>query len=494
MLKQPISYNDIIDRFSSKKILVIGDLILDVYIKGVSTRLSPEAPVPVVDVSEKITVLGGAANTACNLKALSAQVSFCSALGTDAAAEEAIQLLKMWDIDVSGILKHSERATLVKTRVMAGERVLVRYDEGTEHPVNELIEQTLSDVLEESYDSYDAILISDYNKGMLTENMIAVVQRLQRRYQKFLVVDSKRLEFFSTLKPDLVKPNYEEVIKLLNAPHQYSGRPEQIPHLAGDLFDKTQAHYTTVTMDAEGSLVFRENQLVHRSFAPFSASPNVAGAGDTYISAFTLGYISADDIPAAAELATAAASIAVNKAQTSVCFKRELRCYFSQQQKCIYSLERLEETCAAYRVNGKRVVFTNGCFDILHSGHVSYLNQARDMGDVLIVGVNTDESIRRLKGERRPINPLEDRLQVLAGLAAVTHVVPFGDVNDDTPIELIKAVKPTVFVKGGDYTRDKLPEADTVDEVGGEIVFIPLIPDQSTTRIIDRIHEPSLAG
>jgi len=177
----------------------------------------------------------------------------------------------------------------------------------------------------------------------------------------------------------------------------------------------------------------------------------------------------------------------VKKESTSSFSSNELRAYFDLNNKYISSAEQLKELCDNYHQQGKRIIFTNGCFDILHSGHVTYLHRVRKLGDILIAGINTDESIKRLKGESRPINPLSDRLQVLAGLSSIDHIVPFGNAADDTPIPVIKLVRPHIFAKGGDYTKDKLPEAAIVEELGGEIIFLPHIPDHSTTEIINRI-------
>jgi D-beta-D-heptose 7-phosphate kinase/D-beta-D-heptose 1-phosphate adenosyltransferase len=214
----------------------------------------------------------------------------------------------------------------------------------------------------------------------------------------------------------------------------------------------------------------------------------VSGAGDTYLSAFVLTYISSGDVVVSTEVATAAATLAVKKESTAICSNAELKSFFNLQTKYIPDVQDLKELCDVYRSEGKRIVFTNGCFDILHSGHVTYLHCAKELGDVLIVGLNSDESIRRLKGESRPINPLPDRLQVLSALSSVDHIIAFGDETDDTPIPLIRTVKPDVFCKGGDYTKDQLPEAATVEESGGKIIFLTHIPDHSTTGIINRIH------
>jgi D-beta-D-heptose 7-phosphate kinase/D-beta-D-heptose 1-phosphate adenosyltransferase len=185
------------------------------------------------------------------------------------------------------------------------------------------------------------------------------------------------------------------------------------------------------------------------------------------------------------------ASIAIAKEGTATCSQAELRSHYQLQSKYIATLPELGEICSAYRNSRKRIVLTNGCFDILHSGHVTYLRKAKELGDVLIVGLNTDESIRRIKGKSRPVNSLADRLQVLAGLSSVDHIAPFGDESDDTPMGLINIVRPDIFAKGGDYLNKELPEASTVEACGGKIVFIDHVPDHSTTRIINRISRIS---
>jgi D-beta-D-heptose 7-phosphate kinase / D-beta-D-heptose 1-phosphate adenosyltransferase len=485
-----INYSNIIEEFTSKRILVIGDLMLDVYLKGSSSRLSPEAPVPVVDVREKVERLGGAANTATNLKSLGAQVTLLSVVGMDDEGSKAIRLLKHAGIDTSRILKFNERLTLVKSRIMAGPHILTRFDTGTDTPVDEKIETLMIRYLEVEYANYDAIVISDYNKGIITAAIRNALTDLQKQHNKFLSVDSKRLDFFKSLTPSFVKPNYEEVLALLNLP-AHSDRVGQLMAAGPALFAATGARIAAITLDSDGALLFSADQVLHQPCAETVNIPNVVGAGDTFVSAFTLSAVSGANIEAAGILACAAASITVGKEGTASCAIHELKFHFNKATKEIQSLDDLSQLCSFYRSLGKRIVFTNGCFDILHSGHVSYLNRARQLGDVLVVGVNNDESIRRFKGASRPINPLSDRIGVLTGLAAIDHVISFGKESDDTPIELIRIVKPDIFVKGGDYTREKLPEASAVEAAGGEIVFLPLVADHSTTQIIQQIHQNS---
>ncbi|HEY0272024.1 MAG TPA: D-glycero-beta-D-manno-heptose 1-phosphate adenylyltransferase, partial [Chitinophaga sp.] len=241
-----------------------------------------------------------------------------------------------------------------------------------------------------------------------------------------------------------------------------------------------------------GAVIFQEGRCQYCCNAvPVASHPNPNGAGDTYISAFTLSVLSGGSLETAAELAGIAAGIGMSKAHTAFCSRDELHNFFISGQKYIPNPATLGKLCARYRAAGKRIVFTNGCFDILHSGHVSYLNRARELGDVLIVAVNNDESIRRLKGDGRPVNPLEDRLAVLSGLSAIDHLVSFGSEGNDTPVPLLEILRPQVFVKGGDYTLKDLPEAPVVAALGGSVVLLPYIPERSTTNIIRRIYRMS---
>ena len=466
---------------------MIGDFILDIYLKGISTRLSPEAPVPVVDIEQRTSFLGGAANAVCNLRSLGADVTYCSVIGNDEEAGEAVRLLKQIGVDPATVLKDPERKTIAKTRVVSGSHVITRFDYGTQQKPGPAITQQLIRFIERNYQQYDAIVLSDYDKGIITVELVAALEKLQNKFSKFVVVDSKRLFFFKSLCPSLVKPNYEEVLKLLNLPHQFTGRVEQIRSASDQLYEKVKAGIMAITLDTEGSVIADRGKVIHRCFAPAISSPHVSGAGDTYLSAFVLSYITCGDCKTSGEIATAAAAIAVKKESTATCGNAELKSYFNLHNKYVTSFQQLKEICEQYHQQGKRIVFTNGCFDILHSGHVTYLHCVKKMGDVLIVGINTDESIKRLKGESRPINPLKERLEVVSGLSSVDHIIPFGNIKDDTPIPIIKIVKPHVFAKGGDYTKDKLPEACVVEKNGGEIVFVPLIPDRSTTNTIKKI-------
>lgn len=481
----------LINNFQRSSVLVLGDLILDTYLRGASTRLTPEAPVPVVNITSHTSVLGGAANTAMNLRYLGAQVTYVGIVGEDIAGKEASELLSKEGVNTR-LISCNSRHTIVKTRVIAGTQLLTRYDEGTEGSVEDDCEAQLIQFLIDTFDDYDAIVIADYDKGMITAPVIATIESLNTIKKKFIAIDAKRLDRYRSLAPSLVKPNYHEMMQLLQLPETAAERAMLLMEMGISIRNVTGAQVVALTLDAEGALIFNEGDLVCHTPAYPVSQLNVSGAGDTYLSTFTMACLAGIDLCDAAELAAAAAAIVINKADTAWCAKGELLAFFSMHNKYLDNPEQLQQVCAVYKEQGRRIVFTNGCFDILHSGHVSYLTRARDLGDILIVGINNDESIRRLKGSTRPINQLQDRMEVLGGLGAVTHIIPFGDPLDDTPVELIRTIAPDVFTKGGDYTRDQLPEAPVVEELGGVVTILPVVPDRSTTSLIRRIHTSPL--
>lgn len=477
-----------ITRFSEYRVLVIGDLMTDRFYHGHSTRLSPEGPVPVVDVDYVSCTPGGAANTAANLAMLGAQVTFCSVAGNDDEARQAIHLLGTRNI-YPLIAMSSNRSTMVKNRIVAGGQILARFDSGTSSPLDAADEAELISLLEEAYQDYDAIVISDYDKGILTPSVIAALQRLRAKHDSFVAVDSRRPAKFCELRPSFVKPNYAEAASMLSLRLQTQHRARQVSAAGDALFKATQAAITALTLDEEGAVLFSEDKPVYTAHARPVQHPNVVGAGDVYTSAFTLSSLAGATIPEAAEIAASAAALALKKQTTACCNWQELLAALAEDHKQLESTAQLQALCDMYRARGRKIVFTNGCFDILHSGHVRYLEQARSKGDVLIVGINNDASIRRMKGPARPVNNLQDRVQVLSALGAVNHIVSFGNEKDDTPCSLIHAIVPDVFVKGGDYAIDDLPEAPLVEELGGKVEILPLVEGRSTTNVIRKIRE-----
>lgn len=476
-----------LDRFRKMRVLVIGESILDVYVRGTTSRLCREAPVPIVDVKDREEVAGGAANTAANIMTLGGKAHFLSVTGCDREGETLMRILAGHGVDTEFVVTRQDRSTLAKYRILVDTQLVVRVDTGSTNPIDSETEQEMIRRLEVLFPICDAVIVSDYKYGIITPGIIQALGELQRRIPKVLVVDSKSLEAYTGIGITAVKPNYGEAIALLNLEKQEDApaRIEQMRVHGRKILDITGAKIVAVTIDTEGAWIFERDRKPYRTYTHPSPHNQAAGAGDTFTSMLTLALAAHAPVATAGDFASAAAAITVRKHGTTPCYHSELVEYFSDGNKHITDLEKLRDLVQQYKQRGLRVVFTNGCFDILHSGHVTYLKQAKALGDILIIGMNTDDSIRRLKGQERPINSLEDRIEVLAALGSVDHVVAF---DEDTPVELIKVVQPDIFVKGGDYTRARLPEAEVIEQLGGRVEILPYVESHSTTSIIERIR------
>ncbi|MBE0475916.1 MAG: D-glycero-beta-D-manno-heptose 1-phosphate adenylyltransferase [Coriobacteriia bacterium] len=473
--------------FAGLRVLVVGDAMLDRYLSGAAHRLCPEAPVPVVDVTERREAPGGAANTALNAAALGAGVSLVALLGGDAEGARLASALSAAGVDLGPCVGVEGRSTLVKQRVAAGGQVLLRLDEGDVLAPDEAAQDRVGEMIGEAWDGHDAVVVSDYAYGAVTPAVIAALGRVQRRSPKVLVADSKHLTGYRHVGVSAVKPNYAGAVSLLGeeAGSDGASRADALAARGERMLALSGARIAAVTLDAEGAIVFERDRAPYRTYARTASSAGPSGAGDTYTCAFALALAAGADTPEAAEIAQAAASVVVAQPGTSTCRAEELAAAIGGLGKAAGCAEEAARRLEPLRASGGRVVLTNGCFDILHRGHVTYLSQAKSLGDVLVVGVNCDEGVRRLKGPGRPVNQLEDRMHVLEALSCVDLVVPFAE---DTPHALISAVRPDVFVKGGDYTLERLPEAELVRTLGGEVRLLPCVQDRSTSGLIDRIR------
>lgn len=475
-----------INRFSGLNVLVIGDAMLDVYLDGSANRICREAPVPIVDIKDVKAVPGGAANTAVNLAQLGAGVHYLSVVGCDHEAELLKEALVRHGLDISLIICDQTRRTLTKQRVAAGNQLLVRFDTGTTEAICGLHEKQMIATLKEKFHEVDAVVVSDYGYGIVTDEIIAVLGVLQRKKENILVIDAKSLDKYSRVGATVAKPNYQELVTLLaiTEPAVIGHRSEQVKLHGRRLLEKTGARYVAATIDIEGAMLFQHGREPYRTFSKPVENTRAAGAGDTYVGALTLALASGASIEVAGEIAKSAAVVILQKSGTATCTQNELSQYFGSSSKYIHDWQELKSHVDIFRKEGKRMVFTNGCFDLLHSGHVTYLEQARALGDILILGLNSDASIKRLKGSNRPINNLHERIRILSGLESVTLITSF---EEDTPISLLDVIRPDVYVKGGDYTLDNLPEAPVVLRYGGKVEIMPFVQDRSTTNIITRI-------
>ncbi|SOD39966.1 D-glycero-beta-D-manno-heptose 1-phosphate adenylyltransferase [Nitrosovibrio sp. Nv4] len=476
----------IINRFGGLKVLVIGDAMLDVYMDGSANRICREAPVPIVDIKEVKAMPGGAANTAVNLAELGAEVHYLSAVGCDREAELLKDTLTGHGLDISLIICDQARRTITKQRVTAGSQLLVRFDSGTTDAVCGEYEQQIIEALKEKFHEVDAVVVSDYGYGIMTDKVIDALGALQGKRENILVIDAKSLDKYSCVGATVAKPNYQELVTLLaiTEPAAIGHRSEQIKLHGQKLLKKTGTKYVAATIDIEGALLFQHGKEPYRTFSKPVENTKAAGAGDTYVSALTLALAGGASIEVAGEIAKSAAVVILQKSGTATCTHNELSQYLGSSSKYIRDWQELKSHVDTFKKEGKRIVFTNGCFDLLHSGHVTYLEQARALGDVLVLGLNSDASIKRLKGSARPINNLYERLRILSGLEAVTLITSF---EEDTPINLLDIIQPDVYVKGGDYTIGNLPEAPIVLGYGGKVEIMPFVQDRSTTNIITRI-------
>jgi D-beta-D-heptose 7-phosphate kinase/D-beta-D-heptose 1-phosphate adenosyltransferase len=474
------------------KVVVVGEAMLDIYLEGSIERLCREAPLPVVDIRECKNVPGGGANTAVNVHELGGQVSFLSVVGNDPQGSLLQQTLRDRGIATDGLIVEPGRRTLAKHRLIGGSQMLARFDQGSGGAISRDSEDRLIQHLSQCFAEADAVIVSDYDYGVFSPRLIQSLASLQRRSPRVMVVDSRRPAALSRIGATAIKPSYEEALRLLETPAgprppagpRHSGRAEFVAAQGERVLDHTGAQIAAITLDRDGAVVIERGRPPYRTYARPMRASRCTGAGDTFASALALA--AGADTPAAAELASAAAAVVVDKDGTATCSARELRDLISGGDKRVASIEELVARLAFYREQGQRIVFTNGCFDILHRGHVTLLNRAKGLGDVLVVGVNADTSIRRLKGAGRPINSLEDRVKVLAALSYIDHIISF---DEDTPSRIIEAIRPDIFVKGGDYTRETLPEAPLVERLGGAVCILPYLEDRSTTGIIERIRQ-----
>jgi D-beta-D-heptose 7-phosphate kinase/D-beta-D-heptose 1-phosphate adenosyltransferase len=480
--------------WQGSRVLVVGESILDAYLTGHVERLCREAPVPILDLDARADAAGGAANTAANVRSLGGEPLFVSVVGADDEGERVRAALAGVGIDEDGLIVSGSRRTLSKQRLLAGEQMLLRFDSGTTAALDRADEAALLAALRSAHASADAVLISDYGYGVVTDAVRATLHELQRERALPLIVDARDLRRYRALRPTAVKPNYAEAIRLLGEPelHDPAARPTQVGAAGARLLELTGASIVALTVDRDGAVAFEAGRPPYRTYARPAASSRAAGAGDTFAAVLALGLSVGLDAPALVDLASAACGIVVTRDGTSTCSARELAAVLATVRgKRVDGPAALEARIARERAAGHRIVFTNGVFDILHRGHVTYLNRAKALGDVLVVAVNDDASVRRLKGNDRPINALDDRLGVLEALSCVDLVVPFAD---PTPIPLIEAARPDVFVKGGDYTRERLPEAPIVERLGGEVRLLPYVADHSTTAIVHRVRGTDVDG
>lgn len=477
----------IVEKFKNLRALVVGDAILDAYLHGTTSKICREAPVPVFNARLEKFFCGGAANTAINLRALGAETVFLTVLGKDAHGSEIVRLLTENQVMTSGIIFSKTRTTIAKKRVVASGNIILRIDEGSTNNIAKKIERQLLETISNEILDCDLLVLSDYDLGLMTTTFISGLKQILTNMPKPLFIDSRNLARFKTLQPFAVKPNYEETTDLLRLqPKTGKARISQVIHEKERLLKITGAENVVVTLDTEGAVVLNKGKAPYLVATVPQNSANTIGAGDTFISALALASALEVPLETAAEIAGAAASVVVQKDETERCTNARLSAWFNPVPKFISCENELSSVVQELKNNGKKIVFTNGCFDLIHKGHVDLLNEAKQFGDVLIVGVNTDESVKKVKGPDRPVIGLQDRIAVLAALESIDYLIAF---EEESPVELIELIRPEAFVKGDDYTAQSIPEWPVLKRMGTKIRIVSSNPEFSTSNIIHKIHE-----
>lgn len=469
----------------SPRILVVGDLILDQYVLGSVERVSPEAPIQVLAVREEQYRLGGAANVANNLVRLGARVRCAGIVGSDADGRRLLAELKGAGVDTSGVVRDPSRPTPLKTRMIAHHQHMLRVDRERTHPLSHTVEARLVSRIRREVRRADLVLLSDYAKGTLTDRVLALFRERGRRGPQ-VIVDPKGRDYSRYRGATAITPNEGEASLATGIPIRDD---ESLRRAAKRLLEDLSLRFVVITRGERGMylLEWSGKEVV----VPSEAREvfDVTGAGDTVLA--TLGLVIAAGHPPepAVRLANTAGGLKVEKLGTATLTRDEILARLAEHHRAtegkVLSARRLASMIEGHRARGESIVFTNGCFDLLHAGHVRSLRFARAQGDVLVVAINSDAGVRRLKGDGRPILPAAERAEMLAALEDVDYVTIF---DDPTPVRLLRLLKPDVLVKGGSYGHDGVVGHEVVEKYGGRVALAPMTPGVSTSDLMKRIR------
>ncbi|WP_203414763.1 D-glycero-beta-D-manno-heptose-7-phosphate kinase [Entomobacter blattae] len=478
--------------FSAITVLCLGDIMLDCYKYGTMERISPEAPVPVLHLSHAKEMPGGAGNVVSNITSLGGKALLIGLVGYDTAAERLKSLLGDQIGSQVFFIPTSQRSTICKTRFIASHQQVVRTDEESRAAATEEEIVQLKKMVKTHIGSANAVIISDYGKGVCTPEVIAYTIEQAKAFHIPVFVDPKTPDFSRYKGAYCVTPNVKE---LLAAQPLYEESEEALAEAAYTIIDTAHIHSVLVTRSEKGMMLVENTKAVHAVPTRAREVFDVSGAGDTVIAALVLAHSSGFNLVQAMHIANAAAGVVVGKLGTASASIAEVTAELSAQDKNssanrpimapILSLLDLKQQVHQWREQGLSIGFTNGCFDLLHPGHIQLLMQARQQCERLIVALNTDESVQRLKGAQRPISPLSARSAVMAAIRYVDAVTVF---SEDTPYNLIEAILPDVLIKGGDYTLKTVIGADIVSAAGGQVVIIPFKDGYSTTSLVKKIN------
>jgi len=480
--------NDITDA----RVLCVGDIMLDRFISGDVARISPEAPVPVLRIREETEMLGGVGNVARNLAGLGVRPALIATVGADVAGATVLEQLEVLGVEAGGLIGDSSRPTAIKTRYLAGNQQMLRADKEETGPLGPATADALVTAVKAALADCAVLVLSDYGKGVLGDGRAKALIDAAREAGKPVIVDPKGSDYGIYAGADVVTPNRKE---LSEAAGVAVGGVEDAVTAAQDLIGRHGFGAILVTLSQQGMVLVTADASLH---VPAEAREvfDVSGAGDTVVATLAGALAAGAEMPDAVRLANAAAGIVVGKVGTAAVYAAELVSALhhediSRAEAKVLTLTEAMDRTQVWRRQGLKIGFTNGCFDLLHPGHISLLDQARAACDRLIVGLNSDESVARLKGPERPVQGEAGRATVLASLAGVDMVVVF---EQDTPLQLITQLRPDVLVKGADYAKDQVVGAKEVESWGGRLHLAELKPGHSTTATIERLSNGKTGG
>ena len=468
------------------KILCVGDIILDSYIHGKVERISPEAPIPILKISSEDFVLGGAANVARNVCAGNGICHLISIVGKDKEANILKRLIKKEkDLSVDLIIE-KDRKTTTKKRYISGQQQVLRVDCETVFQISRKSETRILSIYEREIKKFNVVIISDYNKGLLSYSLTQSLIAIAKKYKKPIIVDPKRDSFSIYKEATILTPNLNELFNVKNeVTTDIEDETKKIEILSRKLIERYSFDCIITTRSSNGMVVTTREKKVTNLTSDALEVFDVSGAGDTVIAYLSLGLSEGLSIEQAASKANKAAGIAVGKLGTASVNEYELK-NAGLEKKKIFLLSDAKEKIKSLK--NKKIGFTNGCFDLIHSGHVSYLSESRRNCDFLILGLNSDHSIKKIKGGNRPINSEEDRLIIISNFLFIDMVILF---NELTPLKLIKSIKPDIIFKGSDYRLRDVIGLKEVRSWGGEVKLIDFKTGKSSTNLIKRIKNES---
>ncbi|RZB35142.1 MAG: D-beta-D-heptose 7-phosphate kinase / D-beta-D-heptose 1-phosphate adenosyltransferase [Desulfobacteraceae bacterium Eth-SRB1] len=474
-----------ISKFNQSRLLVVGDVMVDEYLWGEVDRISPEAPVQIVSIKNEVFTLGGAGNVANNIVSLGANVSVAGVIGTDRCGNVLLEKFKELGVDTEGIIQVPDRPTTRKTRVVANNQQVLRIDRETKQNISKNTMELLIKYIDNKIPLVDAVLISDYGKGLITDKLIKKIISSAKKHNKTTIADPKGLSFSKYSGISLLTPNKKEAslasgVDIINR--------SSLVKAGTNILNTIDIDNLLITCGKEGMVLFERNKEPCTINARAKQVFDVSGAGDTVAAVFGLAIASGASFADSAVIANAAAGIVVGKLGTATISQKELLFALKPYPDDIIfkhkNLSELPVLIQELRKNGKRIVLTNGCFDILHTGHIMLFSASKQFGDILIVAIDDDDSVKKLKGRGRPVLSANERVKILSALDSVDYVVVF---SSDKLNGLINIIRPDVLTKGSNYSSNRVVGHETVEQFGGKTVIIPIIEKISSSIIINNI-------